>query len=173
MGCWLFPLPFPNSHPQEKWQGQFRLFTQHILGSIGVFLILGSNPMGTVGFEPTTPRSSILCSTSWSYVPIRMLKSPPTFIVFAIYNKKHRNLNYRHPVAVLEIQELNLKYWNRRSTLFQPVVHTFPIVSTGLEPVSSLWKSDVLTTRRWDQATLTRFELVIHLGQRCVITTSL
>ena len=69
MGCWLFPLPFPNSHPQEKWQGQFRLFTQHILGSIGVFLILGSNPMGTVGFEPTTPRSSILCSTSWSYIP--------------------------------------------------------------------------------------------------------
>ena len=81
---------------------------------------------GTIGLEPITPWSSIMCSTNWSYVPIRMLKSPPTFIVFAIYNKKHRNLNYRHPVAVLEIQELNLKYWNRRSTLFQPVVHTFP-----------------------------------------------
>jgi len=25
--------------------------------------------VGTVGFEPTTPRSSALCSTSWSYVP--------------------------------------------------------------------------------------------------------
>ena len=24
---------------------------------------------GTVGLEPTTPRSSVLCSTSWSYVP--------------------------------------------------------------------------------------------------------
>ena len=43
LGCWLFPLPSPNSHPEENRQGEFNEVSHFELNRLA-FLISGNSP---------------------------------------------------------------------------------------------------------------------------------